>query len=70
MHSFQFRASELEELSILLGDFALVERPGLPSELLRRLQEAGLVEVVPETDPFTCWTLTPEGRTVIQQALG
>ena len=62
MHSFQFRASEVEELSILLGDFALVERPGQPSELLRRLQEAGLVELVPETDPFTCWALTPKGR--------
>ena len=66
----KFRESEREELVILLGDFYLLELKGQPSDLLRRLQAAGLVESVEDIEPLVAWGLTPAGKEAVRRALG
>ena len=70
MPAFTFRESEREELFILLGDFYLMELKGQPSDLLCRLQAAGLMESVEDIEPLVAWGLTPAGKEVVRRALG
>ncbi|HLV99427.1 MAG TPA: hypothetical protein VKT82_12205 [Ktedonobacterales bacterium] len=57
---------------MLLGEFGVLERPDSVSDLLLRLQAAGMVEEKPlfeEADLMTYW-LTPEAKAAIRKALG
>ena len=70
MPAFTFRESEREEMLILLGDCSLLELKRQPSDLLCRLQAAGLVEPVEEIEPLVAWGLTPAGKDAVRRALG
>ena len=70
MGPFRFRASDVEQLRRLLGDFGILETPKHPSDLARRLKAAGLVEEHHDLEPLVAYFLTPAGKHVIKQALG
>ena len=67
---FRFRESEVGVLRNMLGDCGILERPGQPSDLLLRLQAAGMVEEDRTLEPLVSYFLTPEAKQSIRKALG
>jgi len=67
---FRFRESEVEVLRNMLGDCGILERPGSASELLLRLQAAGMLEEDRTLEPLVSYFLTPQAKQSIRKALG